>query len=88
MSYSFFAEYRRNLAVKELKDFSNVNRRMLNARARIQQILINAAIAQRTLKATEIDDITRLWKSAEYDQTDDIQLNDDGSIKQWIKKPK
>lgn len=76
LGYCFYAEYKRAKAVNEIKRFTTANRRMLNARAQIQIILINANIESRKLTNEEIDRIGRLWASAEYDQTADIELEE------------
>lgn len=60
-------EFRRNSAVSELKSSYAVSRTMLNSRAAIQIILINANLENRQLNPEEIDRIKQLWKKAEYD---------------------
>ena len=60
-------EFRRNSAVAEIKDTYQMSRVMLNARAQIQLILINANIEGRKLNGEEIDRIGKLFKRAEYD---------------------
>jgi hypothetical protein len=74
LCYCFYAEHKRAKALVEIKRFTTANRRMLNARAQIQIILINANIESRKLTNEEIDRIGRLWASAEYDQTAEVDI--------------
>ena len=67
LSMNVFNEFRRTSAVIELKSSYAISRGMLNARAQIQIILINANLEDRRLNASEIDRIKVLWKRAEYD---------------------
>ena len=62
--------FQRRAAVEELKQAGLSNRSMLNSRARIQIILINANLENRPLNNSEIDQIKQLWGRAEYDQAD------------------
>jgi hypothetical protein len=53
--------------IAELQKVQKQNREMLNARAEIQQTLINAAIENRRLSAREIEYIHARYEAAEYD---------------------
>jgi hypothetical protein len=50
-----------------LREAMTMQRRMLDARAEIQVILVRRAVEHRPLKAEEISRIARLCKQAEYD---------------------
>ena len=62
-------EVRRTYISADIKRAATNNRTMLNSRAQIQIILINATLEGRRLDAAEIDRIKQLWSKAEYDQT-------------------
>lgn len=70
-------EFQRKYAVADLKTAGRTNRSMLNSRAQIQIILINATLENRQLNALEIDRIKQLWEKAEYNQTLDIDVDDE-----------
>lgn len=65
-----FNIYDRRVKVEEIKEVTRLSRSMLNARGRIQIILLNANLEGRRLNAAEIDQIKALWSKAEYDQAD------------------
>lgn len=50
----------------DLRNFQ-MSRTMLNARARIQIILLGAALEGRKLTPEEVDTVKRNWTEAEYD---------------------
>ncbi len=49
---------------------------MLNSRAEIQVILLNAALENRPLTATEIDTIKRNWTLAELHEVEEVSENE------------
>lgn len=61
-----FGEFRRTHAVADIKNTYGASRLMLNSRAQIQIILINANLEGRRLNSEEIDRIKQLWGKAEY----------------------
>lgn len=66
----------RRFAVKQINehlDQFQLSRTMLDSRARIQVILVTAALEGRKLTPSEVDEITSLWRAAEYQRATTIE---------------
>ena len=70
LCFGFYNIYDRRAKTDEIKSAQTLQRSMLNARARIQIILLNANLEGRKLSPQEVDQIQTLWKKAEYDQAE------------------